>query len=108
MRLAPAAMPIPGPRYKYTRFIAEGAPETPGLYALWEQGELVYLGRAASDATIRERLLAHLDGQGCPCLAGATHYSWELSLEPATREVRLLREFRNEFGRLPRCNGGPH
>jgi hypothetical protein len=99
-------MPIPGPKYKYTRFCAEGAPETPGLYALWEEGELVYLGRAAAEATIRSRLLAHLEGQCRPSAAAATHYSWELSLEPATREVELLREFRKQFGRLPRCNDG--
>lgn len=100
-------MPISGPRYTYTRFIAEGAPETRGLYALWKEEELVYLGLAASGATIRSLLLEHLAGTRFPSAAGATHYSWELSLQPAARELELLREFRRQFGRLPRCNGGP-
>ncbi|HEX6267812.1 MAG TPA: hypothetical protein VFZ81_13070 [Burkholderiales bacterium] len=99
-------MPISAPRFKYTRFIAEGAPETHGLYALWEDDELVYLGLAASEATIRGLLLEHLEGKRFPGAAGATHYSWELSLQPAARETELLREFRRRFGRLPRCNGG--
>lgn len=102
--LSSIAMPIPGPRYKYTRFIAEGAPDTAGLYALWEEGELVYLGRASSGSTIRACLLEHLAGNVCPCAADATHYSWELSLQPDAREAQLLQEFRKEFGRLPRCN----
>jgi len=95
-------MPIPHPRYPYTRFIAEGAPETPGLYALWEGDELVYLGRASAEATIRSRLLEHLGGTFCP---QATHYSWELTLQAAAREAELLGEFRRQFGRLPRHNG---
>jgi hypothetical protein len=100
-----AAMPIPGPRYRYTRFIADGAPDTAGLYALWEESELVYLGRASSESTIRARLLEHLAGKVCPCAADATHYSWELSLQPGPREAQLLAEFRKQYGRLPRCNG---
>jgi hypothetical protein len=97
-------MPIPGPKYQYTRFIAEGAPDTPGLYALWEEGELVFLGRASYESTIRTRLLEHLAGKLCPCAADATHYSWELSLQPGSREAQLLQEFRRQYGRLPRCN----
>jgi hypothetical protein len=104
-RFNSAAMPIPGPKYKYTRFIAEGAPDTSGLYALWEEGELVYLGRASYESTIRAHLLEHLAGKVCPCAAGATHYSWELSLQPGNREAQLLQEFRKQYGRLPRCNG---
>lgn len=98
-------MPIPAPKYKYTRFIAEGAPDTPGLYALWEEGELVYLGRATYESTIRTRLLEHLAGNLCPCAAEATHYSWELSLQAGSREAQLLTEFHTQYGRLPRCNG---
>jgi hypothetical protein len=36
--------------------------------------------------------------------AGATHYSWEISREPAARESELLRQFKQTFGRLPRLN----
>ncbi len=95
-------MPILQPRYRYTRFIAEGAPETPGLYALWEEDELVYLGRASGETRIRSRLLEHLAANLCP---QATHYSRELTLQAAAREAELLDDFRRQFGRLPRHNG---
>lgn len=80
-----------------------GSPEEPGLYALWRADELIFLGRASTGATIRARLTEHLDAP-CPCTEGATHYSWELSLQPAAREAEVLREFQARFGRLPRCN----
>jgi hypothetical protein len=34
----------------------------------------------------------------------ATHYSWEISREPAARESELLRQYQETFGRLPRLN----
>jgi hypothetical protein len=97
-------MPIKKPNYKLTRTMVEAAPDEQGLYALWEDDELIYLGRASASATIRERLLEHLGRRLCPCAEKATHYSWELSLRPAMREVEMLEEFLAEFGRMPRCN----
>jgi len=49
-------------------------------------------------------LIDHLQRRVCPCADQATHYSWELSLRPATREVELLEQFKKRHGRLPRCN----
>jgi len=80
-----------------------GAPEEAGVYALWKDDELIFLGRASQGATLRARLAEHLGGS-CPCTQGATHYSWELSLQPAAREAEVLREFQARFERLPRCN----
>jgi hypothetical protein len=93
-----AAAPDPGRRYKFTRTVLQGAPQDAGIYALWDEDELIYYGRAAS---IRARLLEHSE-QGPP----ASHYSWEICADPATREAELLREFQRMFGRLPRANVG--
>lgn len=98
-------MPIFNPKYKFTQTMTQGAPQEPGVYALWEHGELIFLGRASVSETIRARLSAHLAGADLPCTRSATHYSWALSLQPAAREAEVLREFRLRFGRLPRCNG---
>jgi hypothetical protein len=97
-------MPIRSPRYKLTRAMVDGAPAEPGVYALWEDEELIYLGRASAAATIRARLQEHLVRRICPCAENATHYSWELALRPATRELELLQELLARYGRLPRCN----
>jgi hypothetical protein len=93
--------PGPSRRYRFTRIVIAGAPDDAGVYALWDGEELVYYGRAeGGDATIRSRLLDHYySGAQKP-----THYSWELSRDPAAREAELLAEHRREFGRLPRLN----
>jgi len=93
-------MPIKKPKYKLTRAMVEAAPSERGLYALWEDEELIYVGRGS----IRERLSEHLNRRLCPCAEKASHYSWELSLRPATREIEILEEFLARFGRMPRCN----
>lgn len=86
--------PLPSRRYKFTRIVVQGAPDEPGVYALWEGEELVYYGRGV----VRTSLLSHLDR------TRATHYSWEVCADPATREAELLQEFERMYGRPPRDN----
>jgi hypothetical protein len=82
-------------RYRFSRIVIAGAPDDVGIYALWEDDELVYYGRGA----IRARLLQHLERR-----ERATHYSWELCKDPAEREAALLNEHERAFGRPPRYN----
>jgi len=90
--------PEPSQRYKFPRTVLQGAPEEPGVYALWDGDELVYYGRAIDGGTIRAQLLVHLER------THATHYSWEVCPDPATREAELLRDYRRLYGRAPREN----
>jgi hypothetical protein len=100
-------MSFGGGRYRFTRSMVEGAPADPGVYALWEGEELIYYGRADGSAIgIQAALLEHLSGRAGACTGSATHYGWEISLDPAAREAELLAEFRSAFRRLPRCNHG--
>ena len=94
-------MPISDPLYRFTHAIVQGAPGNAGVYALWQDGELIYLGRATS---IRQRLLDHLERTPLPCTSGTTHYSWELSLRAEAREAEFLAQFTLRHGRPPRCN----
>lgn len=92
--------PEPSRRYRFNRIAIAGAPEDPGVYALWNEDELIYYGRAhGGDWSIRSRLLEHYRGA-----AEATHYSWEICRDPAAREAELMREYLEIFGRLPRLN----
>ncbi|OGA59992.1 MAG: hypothetical protein A3G81_26165 [Betaproteobacteria bacterium RIFCSPLOWO2_12_FULL_65_14] len=91
--------PEPVRRYSFNRIVLAGAPAEPGVYALWQGEELIYYGRAYNGATIRSRLLDHYESR-----AHATHYSWEITAEPAARERELLREYQEAYGRLPRLN----
>lgn len=90
----------PARRYRFTRIVIAGAPDDAGVYALWDDEEVIYYGRAEGASTIRLRLLEHYH-------AGlrATHYSWEICANPASRDAELLQEHQRAFGRLPRYNG---
>lgn len=83
-------------RYRFTRTVVLGAPDEPGVYALWEDDELVYYGRAQK---LRSALLARLARD-----TSVTYYSWELSADPVGREAQLLRAFEGLHGRRPRDN----
>jgi hypothetical protein len=97
-------MPIASPRYAFNATMIAGAPPDPGVFALWENDELIYYGRALGNgATIQSRLREHLE-TGAHRTAGATHYGWEIAANPRGRELELLREFQRSHGRLPRCN----
>jgi hypothetical protein len=99
-------MPIASPRYALTKTMVAGAPNDPGVYALWENDELIYYGHARGrGATIQSCLKQHVDGAN-GCTAAATHYGWEISANPPIREAELLREFERAHKRLPRCNSG--
>lgn len=81
-----------------------GAPDDPGVYALWENDEVIYYGHArGGGATIQSCLRQHLGGAN-PCTARATHYGWEISANPPARELELQGEFEKAHRRLPRCN----
>jgi hypothetical protein len=98
-------MSFGGGRYRFTRSMVEGAPADPGVYALWDAEELIYFGRASGHlVSIQLALLEHLSGRAGPCTKRATHYGWEISLDPAAREAELLAEYKAAFKRLPRCN----
>ena len=97
-------MPIASPRYAFNAIMVAGAPPDPGVYALWEHDELICYGRALGNgATIQSCLREHLLAAS-GCTARATHYSWEIALNPRLREAELLREYEKTHGCLPRCN----
>ena len=98
-------MPIASPRYPFTRENLTGAPEDPGVYALYEADELIYVGRAELPSNIRLRLLEHFFALLHP--SKATHYAWEICRHPRTRQEQLIQEFERAHFRRPRYNRGP-
>ena len=78
------------------------APESPGVYALFQGKDLTYYGH--SDKSIKLRLKSHKAGQEGVCTENATHFQCELAPSPLDRERELLNEYENEYGQLPRCN----
>ena len=74
-------------KWKFTRAMVEDAPSTRGVYALWENDALICIGRAeGGEDTIRSCLLEHLQGPHGAQSRNATHYSWEICMNPEARE----------------------
>jgi hypothetical protein len=83
----------------------EGAPRDMGVYALWRDRRLLYIGRAlGGSTTIFSRLDEHMSGALCSCSREATHYSWEIVMQPVMRELELLQDHSKSAGALPPCN----
>ena len=81
------------------------APKSRGVYLLFDGHELIYIGRAAGeDVTIYSRLLSHLNGHEGRCTQKATDFAFEETEYPYTREEELLKAYKSQSGRLPRCN----
>ncbi len=91
------------PQWAFTPYMVAQVPELPGVFAIWEKEEVVYIGRAVRPATLRAILEEHLRGQHS-CTARASHYAWQLSFEPARKERELLAAYRTRHGAFPRCN----
>jgi hypothetical protein len=95
-------MPMRGERHRFTTWQISGAPAAPGVYALWDRDEAIYVGATRGDATIRSCLQDHYARRVQP--HDATHFTWEIAASPVQREAELLDEFRIANSRLPRCN----
>ena len=83
-------MPLASPTYPFNESVIAGAPDDPGLYAIYIAEHLLYIGLASGGAgeTIRARLLRHVEGGLRPSVA--THYKWEISSHPDRRLEELL------------------
>jgi hypothetical protein len=80
-------------RWRFTPALVNDAPDTPGVYALWENDQLLCIGRAEG-VTIRERLRDHLLNGPRQHRKRITHYSWEICRDPVVRELEALHELR--------------
>lgn len=98
-------MPVPRELFPFTSLLIAGAPEEPGVFALWRDGEVIFIGHAQGRGqTIRSALVEHFTGTLSSCTRRATHYSWEISRRAGAREAELLEEYRRANAGLPRCN----
>ena len=97
-------MPIRGNLYRFTDTNICNSPTDTGVYALYERGELIYIGKGDGKGGIRARLQSHKRGDEGRCTQPATSYRRERSSNPSAREIYLQEEYLERCGRLPRCN----
>ena len=90
-------------RWSFTQTLVSYAPNEPGVYLLWQDDEIIYIGHAKRSLGLRAALTEHVEGR-VECTRGATHYSWEISYIPEQRERKVLLQYREARGSVPRCN----
>jgi hypothetical protein len=95
-------MPIVDPTFKpLTLENVNRAPRKRGVYALYADKTLVFLGQAEGRSdTIRSRLRGHLEGR----TDGPMRYKREPAANPAARLKTLLLEHVKKHGHLPAQN----
>jgi hypothetical protein len=96
------ALPFQLERHRFVTDTIFEAPDELGVYFLWEDDELTYVGVAEGHDTIQSRLRDHLTGAVLfPCVA--TYCSWKLSLDPKALAMEMLADYTDHFqGKPPR------
>ena len=93
----------------YTRFTEEEVqkvPEESGIFCLFQERDLVYIGRTPPRIGLRSELARALRiAMAADMLA--TDFTFELTASPKTRANEELRSYFETFGRLPLYNQ-PH
>jgi hypothetical protein len=93
-------MAIRSPRWLVIAALVALAPDTPGVFELWDDDELLYVGSTRRKETLRTELERELAAHA----AEATHFSWEITFHPEDRSRELLAEFETQHHRRPRLN----
>ena len=87
-----------------TRSLIAAAPDTLGVFALWQDGGVIYLGKAsAGAATIRKALSEQLNARQWSSTA-PLRCSWEVADDPDLRYSEILREFETAHHCVPLWN----
>lgn len=88
----------------FTPPLIAASPDTLGVFALWQNGGVIYLGKAsAGSATIRKALSEQFNARQWGGTA-AMRCSWEVSDDPDRRYSELLREFETAHHCAPLWN----
>lgn len=81
------------------------APAAPGVYFLYRNERLIYIGIAVHGTGIRQELESHLQGIYGPGTQAATSFDYELTRDPVVVSEQYLRAHMSRHaGRLPSCN----
>lgn len=94
-------MPIRGKKQRFTDTSISNAPECDGVYGIWRNNELMYIGQSGGNSGVKSRLqAARRDKRG----KGATSFQVERCKDPSEREKQLLKQYKKLHGGLPRYN----
>lgn len=91
--------------WPFTDAAIDFSPTSPGVYLLYRNGRLIYIGLAVNGSGIRRELESHRRGARGECTRGATAFLYEPAADPLPLHRRYLSAHRQRYGgRLPPCN----
>lgn len=91
--------------WPFTDAAIEISPVSRGLYLLYADGQLIYIGAALNGSGIRGELRAHRAGAHGGCTQAATAFLYELADDPLPLHRRYLEAHRRKYGgRVPPGN----
>jgi len=98
-------LPLWSRRWPFLGYSIEAAPLDSGVYALWKDDKLIYIGVSEeSSMSIRSGLLEHFRQSEGKHIPMPDHYSWEVAADPQKRKFEMLEQFRDLHGKLPLLN----
>ena len=100
-------MSIKSQSLPFTPSLIEAAPDTVGVFALWQDGGVIYLGKASQgSATIRKALSEQFTARKLNAggASASIRCSWEVADDPDRRHSELLREFETAHHCVPLWN----
>jgi hypothetical protein len=100
-------MPIWSRKWPFIDYTVSAAPQDAGVYALWVQDDIVFIGYTGAGESIRSCLLAHFNGVHGNVTEQADHYSWEIASDPKARRGEVMQTYIENHGVAPRCNQPP-
>jgi len=96
-------MPLASLRRSFTPESVRATPDQQGVFTLWDGNECVYVGHTPWNTSLRDRLRRTLALQQ-EAVVDASHFTWEVTPTPKTREGDLLELFLEKHGKPPRYN----
>lgn len=92
-------------RWKLSPESVRETPDLQGVYSLWDKADCVYIGHTPWNLSLRDRLRELLVLQQDGAIE-ASHFTWETTPTPKTREAELIALWAEKSGKLPRYNRG--
>ena len=90
-------------KWKFDAESIRGTPKTQGVFGLWDEERLVYIGATERGTYLPDALreLHKLKREG---RIQATHFTWEITITPRSWAGELMRLHFNKYGALPLYN----
>lgn len=90
-------------KWKFDLESIRGTPRTQGVFGLWDEASIVYIGATERNVYLPDAL-RELHRQMHDGLIHATHFTWEITITPRSWAGELLRLHFARHGCLPLYN----